>query len=59
LLGSGFGSASLDEILKAVGEMFEEAAKEPFESATKAVPLREIDTAWNWKEDGARLVFQP
>lgn len=59
LLGSGFGSASLEEIVKAVAEMFAEAAKEPFEHATKAVPLSEIDSAWNLKEDGTRLVFVP
>ncbi len=59
LLGSGFGSASLEEIMKAVAEMFAEAAKEPFEHAMKAVPLSEIGSAWNLKEDGTRLVFVP
>jgi NADPH2:quinone reductase len=59
LLGSGFGSAFLEQIMKAVGEMFEEAAKKPFENAAKAVPLPEIDTAWNIKEEGTRLVFMP
>lgn len=59
LLGSGFGSASLEEILKAVGELFREAAKEPFANAVKAVPLREIDAAWDAKEEGVRLVFVP
>lgn len=59
LLGSGFGSASLEEIMKAVGDLFEEAAKMPFESPTKAVPLREIESAWSAKEEGTRLVFVP
>lgn len=59
LLGSGFGSASLEEIMKAVAEMFEEAAKEPFELAAKALPLSEVESAWNLKEDGTRLVFVP
>lgn len=57
LLGSGFGSASLEEILKAVGDLFEEAAKKPFEFATEALSLSEIDTAWDLKEVGTRLVF--
>ena len=59
LLGSGFGSASLEEILKAVGELFADAAKEPFANSVKAVPLSDIDRAWGLKEDGARVVFVP
>jgi NADPH2:quinone reductase len=59
LLGSGFGSASLEEIMKAVSELFEAAARSPFENAVKAVPLSEIERAWNLKEEGARLVFVP
>jgi NADPH2:quinone reductase len=59
LLGSGFGSASLDEILKSVREVFAEAATRPFVSATKAVPLSEIGSAWDADQHGARLVFVP
>lgn len=59
LLGSGFGSASLEQIMQAVGELFQEAAKEPFVNAVKAVLLREIEKEWGSKEQGARVVFQP
>jgi NADPH2:quinone reductase len=59
LLGSGFGSASMDEIMKAVREMFVEAANKPFEFALKAVPLREIAAVWDGAHDRARLVFVP
>lgn len=59
LLGSGFGSASLEQIMRAVSELFQEAAKSPFESATKAAPLREVESLWNVPEMGTRLVFQP
>lgn len=59
LLGSGFGSASLDELMKAVREMFAEAAKQPFVSAARAVPLRGIEAAWSGNENGTRLVFVP
>ncbi|HTV04143.1 MAG TPA: zinc-binding alcohol dehydrogenase family protein [Acidobacteriaceae bacterium] len=59
LLGSGFGSASLEQILKAVRELFEEAAKKPFVNATKAVSLREVEAVWNSPGQGTRLVFQP
>ena len=60
LLGSGFGIASLDQILKAVAEFFELAATQPFEFAIKATPLRDVETLWNARaSDGVRLVFQP
>ena len=59
LLGSGFGSASLDQILRALAEFFQVAAKEPFQFHTKAAPLRDIETLWNSAEEGTRLVFQP
>ena len=59
LLGSGFGSASLDQIRQALAEFFQVAAKEPFQFHTKAVPLAEVETLWNQAEEGTRLVFQP
>lgn len=59
LLGSGFGSASPEQIMQAVGELFQEAAKKPFEIAVKAAPLSEVEALWNSSEQGARLVFQP
>jgi NADPH:quinone reductase-like Zn-dependent oxidoreductase len=59
LLGSGFGSASLDQIRQALGEFFLVAAKEPFQFHTKAAPLRDVESLWNSAEEGTRLVFQP
>jgi len=59
LLGSGFGSASLDQIRQALAEFFQVAAKEPFQFHTKAAPLREIEALWDHAEEGTRLVFQP
>jgi NADPH2:quinone reductase len=59
LLGSGFGSASLDQIRQALAEFFQIAAKEPFHFRTKAAPLRDVETLWNAAEQGTRLVFQP
>lgn len=58
LLGSGFGSASIDRILRAVQELFQEAARQPFHCEIRTAPLYEIES--RWKEDGqrARLVFQ-
>lgn len=59
LLGSGFGSASLDQILAAVAEFFQTAASEPFVFNVKTAPLSEVEALWNTPERGSRLVFQP
>jgi NADPH:quinone reductase-like Zn-dependent oxidoreductase len=59
LLGSGFGSASLDQILLAVTEFFREAASNPFEFSVKSAPLSDVESLWNSAERGSRLVFLP
>jgi NADPH:quinone reductase-like Zn-dependent oxidoreductase len=59
LLGSGFGSASLDQILQAIVEFFSLAATAPFEFNIRTAPLREIEALWSEKEKATRLVFQP
>jgi NADPH:quinone reductase-like Zn-dependent oxidoreductase len=59
LIGSGFGSASLPEIMRAVGQFMEQAAVKPFEFVTKTVPLAEIESYWGAPELGVRMVFQP
>src|ERR1700722_8772090 len=56
LIGSGFGSVSMDRILQAVVEFLDEASRKPFQFNVKAVPLRDVETLWNSVE---RLVFQP
>jgi len=59
LLGSGFGSASMDQIKQAIAEFFQLAAKEPLDFALQTVPLRDIEAHWNDAGDGKRLVFIP
>jgi NADPH:quinone reductase-like Zn-dependent oxidoreductase len=59
LLGSGFGSASLDQIRVALAEFFQVAAKQPFQFHTKTAPLRNVEALWNDAGEGTRLVFQP
>ena len=59
LLGSGFGSASLDQIVQAVAEFFKMAATQPFHFKTKTAPLKDVEAVWNAPESGVRLVFQP
>lgn len=59
LLGSGFGSASLDQLRQAIAEFFDLAAAAPFQMNIKVVPLRDVETLWNSPEQGTRLVFHP
>ena len=59
LLGSGFGSASLDQIRIALTEFFKIAATQPFRFNVKTAPLSQIETLWNSPPEDARLVFQP
>jgi NADPH2:quinone reductase len=59
LLGSGFGSASLPQILEAVKEFFKAAAAEPYQFKVKTEPLSNVEALWNSQERGVRLVFQP
>ena len=59
LLGSGFGSASLDRILAAVGEFFKIAATKPFQFNIRRAALSDIEALWNSPEQGTRLVFEP
>jgi len=59
ILGSGFGSASMDDIRRGITEFFSLCAAKKFEFAYKTAPLSEVETLWNAKGDGERLVFVP
>ncbi|HEX4020407.1 MAG TPA: zinc-binding alcohol dehydrogenase family protein [Acidobacteriaceae bacterium] len=59
LLGSGFGSASLDQLREAIAALFKAAATKPFQMHIKSAPLRDVEALWNSPEQGTRLVFQP
>jgi NADPH2:quinone reductase len=59
LLGSGFGSASLDQIRQAVADFFAAIAINPVEFTYKIAPLSEATTLWNTEDQGVRLVFLP
>ena len=59
LLGSGFGSASMEQIKNSIAEFFAIAAKEPVQFTIKTLPLSEVEARWNDKERGERLVFIP
>lgn len=59
LLGSGFGSASLDQIRKAIADFFALIAVNPLEFTFKNAPLSEVTALWNTPDQAVRLVFQP
>jgi NADPH2:quinone reductase len=59
ILGSGFGSASMTEIFRLLGEFFAESARQPFHENIRTAPLREVESLWTNSGDRARLVFQP
>jgi NADPH2:quinone reductase len=59
LLGSGFGSASLDQIRQAIADFFTLYAQHPFDFKLRTAPLSEAASLWNTPDQGVRLVFQP
>ncbi len=59
LLGSGFGSASISELLKAAADFLQFAEKSQLKIDIKPVPLRDVEAVWSSAEQGARFVFLP
>jgi NADPH:quinone reductase-like Zn-dependent oxidoreductase len=58
IYGSGGGSAPRQAIAEAIPEILERAARGDLQMGTKNVPLADVETAWNQKED-RRVVFVP
>jgi len=61
LLGSGFGSASIEQIMQSVVEFLKEAARERFQIEIQSAPLSNVEALWNSsaQTSGARIVFHP
>jgi NADPH:quinone reductase-like Zn-dependent oxidoreductase len=59
LLGSGFGSASIQQLCEAVAAFFAIAAEQPFHFSLRRAPLRDVEALWNEREQATRLVFLP
>ena len=57
LMGSGFGAVSLEYVLAAIPTLFSMAAAGTLRVAAEPVPLAEVESAWNRKESGKRIVF--
>jgi NADPH:quinone reductase-like Zn-dependent oxidoreductase len=58
IYGSGGGSVPMQAIIEAVPQILEHAARGELKLETKKVPLADVETAWNHKED-RRVVFVP
>lgn len=59
LMGSGFGSVSLERIFRSLARFVEEAARQPFHFRASAAPLSEVAARWNQPRNDGRLVFVP
>lgn len=59
LFGSGFGSVSVERIWDAIPSLFALAAKGEFTIDVERIPLRSVESAWNRKSEGRRIVFVP
>ena len=57
LLGSGIGSIPLDRLIAATGEMLRAAGPAGLRIATAAVPLRDVERAWDQDDASRRTVF--
>lgn len=57
ILGSGFGSASLEKIFAAIPLLFSMGAAGKLKVAVEPVPLAQVEAAWSRVEKGRRIVF--
>jgi len=58
MMGSGFGSVSMEKIFDSLRGILQEAAKRPFKIEIRTAPLKDVERLWEAKEE-ARLVFLP
>lgn len=58
MLGSGFGSVSMEKIFAGMKALLQEAGRKPFQIEARTAPLSDVERLWNAKEN-ARIVFQP
>lgn len=59
LLGSGFGSVSMEKLFAAVAAFVKSASERPFVVEAVAAPLRDVERLWNTPDQRGRVVFQP
>jgi NADPH:quinone reductase-like Zn-dependent oxidoreductase len=59
LLGSGFGSISMERLFAALGDFLRAADQQPFRIETATAPLSDVEARWNDRGSSGRLVFLP
>ena len=59
MLGSGFGSLSMEKLFAAVAAFVKAASEQPFAIKAVSAPLRDVEQLWNAPEKRGRVVFQP
>jgi len=57
IMGSGFGSVSLERVFGAIPELFSLVAAGILRVAVETVPLADVEAAWARTEKGRRIVF--
>lgn len=57
MIGSGFGSVSLEGVFAAIPTLFALAAKGTLRVDVEPVPLAQVEAAWSRVEKGRRIVF--
>lgn len=57
LMGSGFGSFPLQRVLDAIPTLFSLAAAGILKVSVDPVPLSDVESAWDRKDSGKRIVF--
>jgi NADPH:quinone reductase-like Zn-dependent oxidoreductase len=57
LMGSGIGSVTMAHLLRSIEELFQAAGDAGFEVKTRAVPLSQVEQAWDQEGSNERVVF--
>jgi NADPH:quinone reductase-like Zn-dependent oxidoreductase len=57
LMGSGFGSVSLDRLIHAIGGVFRATVAGGFKIAIRPAPLADVEKEWSVDDGGKRTVF--
>jgi NADPH2:quinone reductase len=57
ILGSGFGSVSLEGVFNAIPNLFSLAARGELTLDIEPIPLGQVESAWSRKTEGRRIVF--
>jgi len=57
VMGSGLGSLSIAQMLKAISDLIEQAPEAGFQIKTEQIPLHEVSRVWNTTSSDSRIVL--